>query len=80
MILLRPKSYTYRPSTDGGLGMDIIESERIQLEAKTGCWGAFYNQFCPSIYSNGKTPLIAAMRCFVRTVAGNEIEIPKELA
>ena len=30
-------------------------------------------------YQTGETPLIAAMRCYVASKLGNEVEIPEEL-
>lgn len=66
----------YTPITDGELASVIIERERIHLEPKTSCWGAYYNRFSGSVYANGKTFLIAAMICFITTNLGAEVEIP----
>jgi len=39
-----------------------------------------YNeQITCAAFEDGATPLIAAMRCYVASKLGNEIEIPKEL-
>ena len=57
----------------------IIERELIELVPKDhGLWEAMYRE--QHIPNDGATPLIAAMRCFVASVAGEEIEIPEELA
>jgi len=34
----------------------------------------------PIIHGKGPTPLIAAMRCYVASKLGDEVEIPQELA
>ena len=59
----------------------IIERESIQL---TPCedmesWeaGMMFAQGCEDY--TGPTPLIAAMRCFVSSRLGDEIELPEEL-
>lgn len=82
----------YSPSANWSQGGPIIESEKIALlppnNHREGSWKAFYYepsqhdlQFDEAIsYSrHGPTPLIAAMRCFVASRLGNEIEIPEEL-
>ncbi len=80
---LAGKGYCYsRAWSQGG---PIIERERIDLyfighdavdnglpiwrAEKLGEWG-----------EDGPTPLIAAMRCYVGSVIGNEVEVPDELA
>lgn len=68
----------YSPSTDWAQGGPIIEREMIDLQpvmrlhTKDVYWRA-----CGAFMS--PTPLIAAMRCFVASKMGDEIEIPKEL-
>jgi hypothetical protein len=67
---------------DGG---PIIEREEISVvpfdahrwEARCGCTP----QMSPArfIERRGPTPLIAAMRCFVASRLGDEVEIPAEL-
>ena len=67
----------YSPSTDCAQGGPIIETEEINLwtdgyaaweATKPGFWQEW-----------GPTPLIAAMRCYVGTKLGNEVEVPDEL-
>ena len=68
--------YAWDYSTDWAKGGPIIERERVHvypIDANT--WEADtldYTQF-------GPTPLIAAMRCYVSSKLGDEIEIPEEL-
>ena len=80
-------------STDWAQGGPIIERERIDiLAAEEGCWSCYKNLLDDSIeddleYINsgtsfngfGPTPLIAAMRCYVASKLGNEVEIPEGL-
>jgi hypothetical protein len=59
----------------------IIERERISIKAQQPDWTA-YIAICDGMTDRvlrGKTPLEAAMRCFVASKLGNEVEIPKEL-
>lgn len=76
----------YDPPTDWAQGGPIIEREQAYLRptgdaSKWECyvWNAgpgiehfAFNQF-------GPTPLIAAMRCFVSSKLGDEVEVPDEL-
>lgn len=76
----------YSPSTDWAQGGPIIEREGITVGphqgtlAKFVAWrnagvGAHRNEFS----NYGPTPLITAMRCFVASRLGYEVEIPEEL-
>lgn len=71
----------YRPSTDWAQGGPIIERERIDV----WCYDSDLSIFRANIQGSkkadrqGTTPLIAAMRCYVASKLGDEIEIPKEL-
>lgn len=67
-------------STDWGDGGPIIERERIELTYYGGMqgWSAYVGQIVQST-GNGPTPLIAAMRCYVASKLGDEVEIPEEL-
>jgi hypothetical protein len=74
----------YSPSTNWAQGGPIIEREEIYVNP-TGCamgWKAFSwvdaaQNFAPEHF--GPTPLIAAMRCFVASKLGDEVEVPDEL-
>ena len=75
----------FEPSTDWVQGGPIIEREEIQTfvaNAIDGKWCAKprdseYWDFDDAAY--GPTPLIAAMRCFVASRLGDEVDIPEEL-
>ena len=60
----------FKPSTDWSQGGPIIEREGLILDQ----WARWR-----SSNSYGTTPLIAAMRCYVASKLGDEIDIPKEL-
>jgi hypothetical protein len=63
----------YSPSTDWAQGGPIIERERIELEHDGFIWWARIK--ADEDYS-GPTPLLAAMRCYVASKLGDEVEIP----
>jgi hypothetical protein len=73
---------TYEPSTDWSIAGPIIEEEGIWVQRAIP--GAFYARNHTEAYYDqgieGKTYLEAAMRCYVASKLGNEIEIPDELA
>jgi hypothetical protein len=64
------------PSTDWAQGGPIIEREKIGLLPSGN---AYYERNGGTYYSYGPTPLIAAMRCYVASKLGDDINIPKEL-
>jgi len=72
----RGMGYCY--STDWSRGGPIIEREMIELVPQTpNLWDAMYmGQHIPY---EGSTPLIAAMRCFVASRMGDDIELPEEI-
>jgi hypothetical protein len=63
-------------STDWAQGGSIIEREKITLEWTGENWCAYIRHDAEEF---GPTPLIAAMRCYVASKLGDEIEIPAEL-
>jgi hypothetical protein len=66
----------YTPSTDWAQGGPIIEREEIAIFLEYPKeWGATDGNYS----KGGDTPLIAAMRCYVASKLGDEIELPKEL-
>ena len=70
--------YTYKPSRNWALGGPIIERERI------GVWHYQQKDWMASWWKDGRqafgpTPLIAAMRCYVASRLGDEVEVPEEL-
>ena len=75
-------------STDWAQGGPIIEREGITLkQVADGTWRADYSKAVlkadKSAYAylanKGQTPLVAAMRCFVASKLGEEVNIPAEL-
>lgn len=67
---------TYSPSTNWAQGGPIIEREKITLVNDPSGWTAYIKLKSDSL---GPTPLISAMRCYVASNLGDEIEIPEEL-
>lgn len=68
-------------STDWAHGGPIIEREKISVKAQQPDWAA-YIAICDGLTDRmlfGPTPLIAAMRCYVASKLGDEVEIPEEL-
>lgn len=63
-------------STDWAQGGPIIERERIATWGDNPYWEAEIGQ----VWAKGPTPLIAAMRCYVASKLGDEVEVPDELA
>jgi hypothetical protein len=66
----------YNPSTNWAQGGPIIEREKMTLEWTGEDWMAYIRH--DEEYF-GPTPLIAAMRCYVASKLGDEIEVPDEL-
>jgi hypothetical protein len=76
----------FTPSDDWSQGGPIIEREKIDLQ----CWD-FHSRPWKALIDGGTdagialyqeygpTPLIAAMRCYVASKLGDDVEIPKEL-
>jgi hypothetical protein len=62
-------------------GLEFIESELISVQRRDGHWiaGKDDQELAANSFV-GETLLEAAMRCFVFSVLGDEVEIPKELA
>lgn len=67
----------YTPSTNWEQGGPIIERERI---ATWGDGNLYWEAECGWAWGKGPTPLVAAMRCYVASKLGDEIELPEELA
>lgn len=73
----------YTPSTDWSQGGPIIEREKISIECHGEEWIAqklgidYYAPDSSDEFPYGPTPLTAAMRCYVASKLGDEIEIPE---
>jgi hypothetical protein len=86
----------YSPSTDWSQGGPIIEREDISFRKyhrpDSEAHGKYYARICRESgtmicwhkttghQQTGPTPLIAAMRCYVASKLGEEVDIPDELA
>ena len=68
----------YTPSTNWAQGGPIIEREGIATLPCPRGWAARVG--FGGEYIEGPTPLIAAMRCFVASKLGDEVDVPEELA
>lgn len=69
----------WNPGTLWSQGGPIIEEWAINLEYKPN-HGWIATRFAGGkIHGYGNTPLIAAMRCYVASQLGDEVELPKEL-
>jgi hypothetical protein len=66
-------------STIWSQGGPIIEREKIAIDWDHDCWNADVYDSSYGGYSSGPTALVAAMRNYVASKLGAEIEIPEEL-
>ena len=76
----------FQPSTDWEQGGAIIESEEISISREFISGRIEWAAWTPAPFRDdaeafgyGKTPLEAAMRCYVASKLGNEVQIPEEL-
>lgn len=78
---LRSCGRWYAYSTDPSQSWPIIEREKIRLDPRDSEWQA--NSWDDEIQnfrtSYGPTSLIAAMRCYVASKLGDEVDVPEEL-
>jgi hypothetical protein len=68
-------------ATDWAQGGPIIEREIAKIERfSDALWEATaYTKNAQDIVQDGPTPLIAAMRCYVASKLGDDVELPEEL-
>lgn len=73
--------WTYEPSVKWELAGPIIEREHINISnSLTAHWMAFIYDGVDMLYMiDGQTPLIAAMRCYVASKLGDDVDVPEEL-
>ena len=73
----------YRPSLAWQQGGPIIERCRIDINYNSGAgsWTAYVEGtgWPKLVEKTGPTPLIAAMRCYVASELGDEVDVPDEL-
>lgn len=70
----------FAPHINWAQGGPIIERERIRLDQMPypkELWIAGHDSSHDMV--SGPTPLVAAMRCYVASKLGDEIEIPEEI-
>jgi len=68
----------YSPPTNWSQGGPIIERENIEIFIRDEKWFAYSSNSTPEDFY-GETPLVAAMRCYVASVLGDEVDVPEEL-
>lgn len=76
----------WQPSTDWEYGGPIIEREKLQITTeRDGGWVSSIPRaieiggYRKYIFTYGPTPLIAAMRCYVASKLGDDVDVPEEL-
>ena len=75
---------TFCPSTDWTRGGPLIERECIDIMFEGPEWYAYMRYEAADGYNrtlqyDGPTPLIAAMRCYVASKLGEEVDVPDGL-
>jgi hypothetical protein len=78
--------HSYTPSTDWAQAGPVIEREEISVSREFASSRIEWAAWTPApirdeseAFGYGPTPLIAAMRCYVASKLGDEIETPEEL-
>lgn len=76
--------YPYKPSVNWSQGGSLVEREHISIAAPSllrDQWRAMISLNTKSdwILGDGPTPLIAAMRGYVSSELGDEVDVPEEL-
>lgn len=66
----------YSPSTEWAQGGPIIEREKITIEWTGENWMGYIWHDAEFF---GPTPMIAAMRCYVASMLGDEVDVPNQL-
>ena len=70
----------FNPSTNWAQGGPIIEREKISVWARSTDFAAeAFNEGREGFVEEGPTPLVAAMRCYVASKLGDDVEIPEGL-
>jgi hypothetical protein len=73
-----PSRYT-RYSTDWAQGGPIIEEQEICINSQPLPAHPWVATIYGSAQASGSSPLIAAMRCYVASRLGDEVDVPDEL-
>ena len=66
----------YDPTTNWAQGGPIIGRVGISITHQVSRWAA---QTDDDLFAYGPTPLVAAMRCYVAFILGDEVDVPEEL-
>lgn len=76
----------FAPSTNWAQGGPLIEREEISIAREFASGRIEWAAWTPApirddaeAFGYGPTPLIAAMRCYVASVLGDEVDVPEEL-
>jgi hypothetical protein len=74
-------SRNFNPSSNWSWCGPIIERERItsRVDTRGGRWVSFLDGGKVTCRMVGPTPLIAAMRCYVASKLGDDVDVPEEL-
>lgn len=80
-VVVHPSITGFIPSTNWAQGGPIIERERIRLDCpwNPGPYDASCKIDGKTAWVQGPTPLIAAMRCYVASKLGEEVDLPAGL-
>jgi len=83
IMIYKDVPFDYQPSTNWAQGGPIIEREGIEVLKGNPLYfpkgnekGDFYEPLWIAGKQHGTTPLIAAMRCYVTSKLGDEVEVP----
>ena len=88
MFEVGARSWVFTPTTHWAQGGPIIDREIREAgldiwsrcgSVPDGLCAATYTRGVPDCYIYGPTPLIAAMRCYVASKLGDEVDVPEEL-
>lgn len=78
VMVYKDVPFDYHPSSNWAQGGPIIEREKIDTYyGEKGWWQAVAET--NDVFAFGTTPLIAAMRCYVASKLGDEVQLPEEL-
>jgi hypothetical protein len=78
-VLVDPLGLQFSPSIDWSYGGMVIEREKITLDVWGDEWLATRIEDPAISEAIAPTPLVAAMRCYVVSQLGDEVEVPDEL-
>ena len=77
--IMHPDDPDLQFSTDWSQGGPIIDREKISVWTTDGSTWHARDFVLVHLVLDGPTPLIAAMRCFVASRLGGEVDVPDEL-